>query len=325
MSTGMEDSAQTAAVEHDGRRSVVVGIAKFVLFAAVLYFVGRALLHQLALVSWSELEFDPYLMAAAMAVMLAAKALLFLPYRFLIAGFCRPPGLRPVMGAIWLGQMGKYLPGKVGTIVWIALLLQRHKVPRHVAVSVILIAVGLLVALGMLVAIPLLLWEPVRACLPAAWLWCLLAAAAGICCLHPRVFGAAINFLLRRLRREPIETLHRIRDLVIPIVAFLVQFSLLGLSYWLMARSITDVGVATIPVFISSAVTVTVVGFLAFFAPAGLGVQEGLLLVLLGPLIGPDLAAVVTVVMRLMQILAEAPLAVVGYGLLYRLAGREPS
>ena len=312
----MNDPAGAGMQTGSGKASVLVRLAKLLLFAAVLWFVGRVLWRELAHVSWSELTFHPGLLALTAVTMVVGKSLLFLPYRLVISGFCRPPGWRAMMGSVWLGQMGKYLPGKVGSVVWIVLLLRRYGLAGQIGLSAILIGAGLMVVVGMLVGSPLLLWQPAHAELPVDWWLCLLVAVAGLVCLHPRVFGSIVNFLLRKIGRQPIETLHRVRDLVLPMLAMLLHMALFGLAYWLMARSMLDVPASEIPLFIGSAITVSVVGFLAFFAPAGLGVQEAMVLALLGPVVTVHYAAIIAVAIRVAQVLAEVLLAAVGFVIL---------
>jgi hypothetical protein len=62
------------------------------------------------------------------------------------------------------------------------------------------------------------------------------------------------------------------------------------------------------------------VGFLALFAPAGLGVREGVMLVALSPPLAAWSATIVVAASRLMQVTLEVILAGVGYVLL-RSAG----
>jgi hypothetical protein len=131
------------------------------------------------------------------------------------------------------------------------------------------------------------------------------------------VFAAVGNFGLRKLGYAPFAALPKFRDYVGPGVALVVSFFLVGLGYWLMARSMApeDAPLAALPIFVCAVVVVVIGGFLAFFAPAGLGVQEGLLLLLLTPMMAPEhkwVVAVIAVLMRLVQTLSEVLMALMG-------------
>jgi hypothetical protein len=313
----MSHSDPQAAAASSRARRIAGAIVKWGLLAAVLVFVGRALYHNFGEVRWSEIRFDAALMALAVASVAAARAIVFLPYALLVSRFGHRPPWSGMIGAVWISQVARYVPGKVSSVVSMALALRRYGVPDQVAVSTLVIVDGLSVVIGMLVAIPITLWEPVRQFLPMAWLWCILGMAAALVCLHPRVFGTVGNFLLVRIGYKPFASLPRLRDYVRPALALALTYVLFGVGYWLMARSLgAEAAPADLPIFICAVTVVLIGGFLAFFAPAGLGVQEGLLLVLLGPMIGAGPAAIIAVLMRLLQTVTEAGLGAVGLALL---------
>jgi len=320
-----QSEPQADATAPSRGRRIAVAAVKWGLLAAVLVFVGRALYYDFREVKWSEIRFDAALMALAVASVAAARAIVFLPYALLVGRFGHRPPWSGMIGAVWVSQVARYVPGKVSSVVSMALALRRYDVPAQVAVGTLVIVDGLSVDIGMLVAIPITLWEPVRQFLPMAWLWCAVGMAAALVCLHPRVFGTVGNFLLRRLRYEPLSRLPRMRDYLPPALALALTYVLFGVGYWLMARSLgAEAAPADLPIFICAVTVVLIGGFLAFFAPAGLGVQEGLLLLVLGPMIGAGPAAIIAVLMRLLQTVTEAGLGAVGLALLRRAPPATP-
>jgi len=301
-----------------GRRRRIAGtIVKWGLLAAVLVFVGRALYRDFSEVRWSEIRFNGALMTLAVATVVVARAIVFLPYALLVGRFGHRPPWSGMIGAVWVSQVARYVPGKVSSVVSMALALRRYGVPDQVAAGTLVIVDGLSVVIGMLLAIPITLWEPVRQFLPMAWLWCAVGMAAALVCLHPRIFAAVGNFLLVRIGYPPFASLPRMRDYVRPALALALTYVLFGVGYWLMARSLgAEVAPADLGIFTCAVTVVLIGGFLAFFAPAGLGVQEGLLLLVLGPMIGTGPAAIIAVLMRLLQTVTEAGLGAVGLALL---------
>jgi len=302
--------------------AILLQVVKWVLFAAVLVFAGREIHLRSARVDWDTLRFDITLMVLAALSILAAKALTFLMYGLLLRRFGASPGWLPVMASFWTAQIAKYVPGKVGSVVGIVLALRRFGVAGQTALGAIIMVDGASVALGLAVTIPLSLWAPVHERFPTVWLWCTLALAASLVCLHPRILAAAANPILRRAGYQPVTIPFRYRHYLGPVLVQVLPCGFLGLGCWLLAGSMKPVPASALPIVCCAVVTVTIAGFLAFFAPAGLGVQESLLLVLLSPLIGGGLAAIVAVLMRLFQVLAEALLAAAGLVMVWRLAPR---
>jgi len=306
-------------------RTVLGTVLKWSLFVVVLVVVGRVLVERFGEVAWSQIAFHPLWLAGALVATLLALGAGFVPYSLAVGHFGYRPPLLAVMASLWVAQVGKYLPGKVGSVVGMVWLLRRHRVPMGVSAGAVVMIDGLSVILGMLMAVPLTLSEPVRARFPMAWLWCLLVVAAGMVCLHPRVFGWLCNVVLRRLRQEPLQRLPRLRDLGWPMLALFGQYCLAGCRLWMLARSFTDdVGANILPLLISGATLAATVSFLSFFAPGGLGVQEGVLIILLDPFIGSSNAAILAVANRFLKTAGEALLAGAGLGLLRWMPSPKP-
>lgn len=319
----MSDADNTTSGTTRSRRSWIL-VAKWGLFAAMLGFVGHAIFRQLTHpdAKWSERSFSVGPLVLAFVMVLVSKSLTFPPYGIMVGHFGHRPPWTRMAPIVWVSQLGKYLPGKIGAVVGMAWLLRKQKVATQIAVGSILIVDGLSVVVGMATAVPvMLMMEPLRSDLPMGWLWSAVAVAGLLVCVHPKVFGTAANFLLKKTGARPLDNMPRMRTYIAPVVALLVQYAFLGLGCWLMANSLVTVGPEAIPAMICTMIVATIAGFIALFAPAGLGIQEGLLFLLLPAMVGgKENAAMIAVLMRLTQIIADASLGGAGWMLLRRLA-----
>lgn len=295
-----------------GRPRAVVPWLKLLLLGTVLYYVVRALTRQLAGLDWSRIDVSPGPVVLATLCVIAGWVVFAVLNRVLLLGFCEPPSWLTVAGVFWGAQLGKYLPGKVASVAAAVWTLARLGVPGHAAAGAVLLSQGLGILLGLIVALPLVLHEPVARVLPDAWLWLLPLLAGGLACLHPRVFGGVLNLLLRKLGRQPLEVFPRLEHYLITALLTLFTWALFGASLWFMARGVAAIRVDQLLPMISAAALASTVGYLAIFAPAGVGVREGVLLVILNPLMGEGPAAIVVVLQRLMQTLVELGLAGIG-------------
>ena len=293
-------------------KSVLVKICKLTAFAAVLAFVGRELVMRLMSVRWGEIELSGPFLALAFVAAIVAKFTRVFSLRAILRCFSRPPDLFSMMAIAWLPQIGKYVPGKVASVVGSVWLLRRKGVSSPAAIGSVFVVDGIGILVGLGLAIPLTLWAPVRQSLPAAWLWSLGLLGVVLVCLHPKVFGALGNFVLRKLKRQELRSLPSLRQYAGPAALILVQFSALGIALWCTGRSLATPPIAHIPLFVSAVSLAGTVGFLALFAPAGLGVREAILLVILGPVFGSSTAALVVVALRLVLTTVEVLLAAVG-------------
>jgi uncharacterized membrane protein YbhN (UPF0104 family) len=295
---------------------------KWLLFAILLWFVTRALWHQLAQLDWRTIHFEalPLIGAAvALAIVYAARSISF---RILLHGY-RVHITWPQAAVVgWIPQIGKYIPGQVASLAGAVALLRRFKVPGAVALAVVLVMDGLAVLTGLISGSPLLLWDPVRKVLPYGWLGCALLVIVGIICLHPRVYGALLNFALRKLKQSPLASLPPWHDYIGPVLLGFAQWILAGIALWLVTRSIApELETSRLPIFIAIAGLAYTAGYLAPFAPGGLGVREAVFQATL-VLIVHEHAAVAVITMRVIQTIIEILMAAAG-ALLMRKAGES--
>ncbi|KPK65866.1 MAG: hypothetical protein AMK73_01690 [Planctomycetes bacterium SM23_32] len=296
------ESMAPALIQHHQR---VWGAARVILVAAVLYFVLHALVRRFSAVSWGQVQFSPYFLAAALVSALLMRLVGMAAYRFLIASFCGRLGWQQVSAIAWIPAMAKYVPGRFAGVVGALWLLRRCGVSAAVAAGVVVARTALVVLSGFMVAAPLTLWEPMRERLPLAWLLYGATLGSSIVCLHPRCFGAVANLLLRRLGRERLAAVPRLRDYGVPLFLTLCRRMLAGVELWFVARAIAQVPLQVAPMLASAAALAHTAGLLAFFAPAGIGVREGVYLLVLGPLLGPSPAALVAVLARLVDVCGD--------------------
>jgi len=306
---------------HDGkdegasprlRKSVLLRISKLTVFAMVFGFVCRELAVRLISVRWSEIELSVPFLAMAFFAAILAKSTRVLALRTVLWSFGKTPDLLSMMTVAWVPEIGKYLPGKIASVAGSVWLLRRKQVSSAAAIGGVFVVDGIRILVGLGLAVPLTFWAPVRQALPAAWAWCAGLLTFVLVCLHPKVFGAAANFALRKLERQQMRSLPGLRQYVGAAALVLVQFSALGFTVWCTGRSVAVPRIAHVPLFVSAVGLAGTAGLLAVFAPAGLGVREGILLVVLGPVFGSNTAAVVVVTVRLVLTIVEVLLAAAG-------------
>jgi glycosyltransferase 2 family protein len=318
-------AAEESPTPRDGPRVGCFLLAKVTLLTVVLIFVVQALAEGFRAIPWSEVTFRPLFVALAVAGMMVSKGLGFFTYAALMGDDGRAVGWRVLLAATWVPPLGKYIPGKVASVAWAILLLNARHVPAAVVIRTVFLQGVLGIIVGLTVAAPLVLEHPEHFG-SLGWVGCLALVAAGLVMLHPWVLFRLMNWTLRRLRRPPLETAVSLKAYVLAALTVLGQWIALGSAGWFIACAIqaddaTIVSPADLPLLISATALANCVGFLALFAPAGLGVREGILLASLrwGGLTLWS-ASIVVAATRIIQVALELVLAGAGY-LLLRSAG----
>ncbi len=292
---------------------------KLTLLAIVFALVGYALYQQWQNIDFSTVTIRPIPLVLSLIALIAVSTVQMISYRTLLGAYAHAPTWTQMLAVAWVPPLGKYIPGKVAALLAAMSMLRRFAIPAAVAVSVVLVLDGLAVIAGLITGAPLLYWEPVRRVAPWAWIVCIPVVIGGIVCLYPSIFGRLVNFLLRKLKKQPLPKMPPLRAYIVPVLCAFGQWVLAGISLLWMVQSVTgELRLRDLPILISFAALSQTIGYLALFAPGGIGVREAILLAGLTPLVGP-LAAIIVPIRAVAQILVDSLLAIVGLCVLRRL------
>jgi glycosyltransferase 2 family protein len=215
-------------------------------------------------------------------------------WRALLAGLGSP---LPVPGAariVFLGQLGKYLPGSVWPVLAQMELGTTHRVPRHrsASASVLFMLVALLT--GLLTALVMLPFTRTS----SSYLWALVATPVLVACLHPRVLNKLMTRLLRLARQPPLEHPLSGRALAVALSWWFAAWICFGVQIWLLTIRLGAPIGSSLLLAIGGYAFAWSVGFIVVFVPAGVGLRDVLLVTTLSPVVGVGGATAVALLSR---------------------------
>ncbi|MFC6080861.1 lysylphosphatidylglycerol synthase domain-containing protein [Sphaerisporangium aureirubrum] len=251
--------------------------------------------------------------AGAVAAVLAGVGCMLVAWRAVLAGLGSPLPLRVAAKVMCLGQLGKYVPGSVWAFAAMMELARDHGSPprRTFGATVIALVTSLGCALGLAAAT-----LPFTSREVAGRAWYLLALVPLIVvCLHPRVLTFGLNLLLRIARREPLERVLPGRAMLTAGAWTLAGWLLYGVHVWLLLREMRPGGAALFAVAAGAYALAWATGLLTVIVPAGIGVREGAMVLVLAPVLDAPRALVIAVVSRLAFTLADLVWAGLGFAL----------
>jgi uncharacterized membrane protein YbhN (UPF0104 family) len=292
---------------------VVSRILNSALFIGVVTYVSSELLERLQPDSLVSARVDWALLLIGGLCALISTALFAVVYREAQLFVQQEARWVPAALVAWISPLGKYLPGKIGSLVGAVLIYRRLGVGASVATAVLLMSTGSALSgcfflLLPSVAMGIFFSEPLGAAGILAWI----VMAAGLFFAVPRLFVLPVNLLLYWTGRAPLSVVVPFSRYLRLIFLGIVQLALAGTAFWLTANAVTDVAGGDWYRMTAAYTVAGVVGMFAFFAPGGLGVREGLLLLLLESVIeGPQLALTV-ILIRLNLTFCEVILALLG-------------
>lgn len=210
---------------------------------------------------------------------------------------------------VLVSNLGRYIPGKVFQLVGLTWLSRRAGVPAGPAASAAVLGQTLHLVAAALVGGGLLFES---GALGASWKWGVLVAtltALGLLSWK----GAMRGFLAWVLRWGGGDGEGAVlppRSYLPWLLGYVVNWLVLGLAFHQLVGGLglsISIGVAT-----TAFAAAYLLGYVALFAPAGIGVREGFLVAFLGPVLGPGTALTVATVQRVWITGAEVLGALLG-------------
>jgi len=250
--------------------------------------------------------------AGALACVLAALIMTAQLWRLLLAALGSP--LPPLAAAriLFVGQLGKYLPGSLWPVVAQMELGKAYQIPRarSASTSVLLVLLTLLSGLlTALIALPFVARQ-----IPYGW--AILAVPVLAATLHPRILNRALNRLLRMAGQPGLDTPLTARTIITALAWAFGGWLCNGLQIWILATRLGAPPGRTAALAIGGFAFAWSAGFLVVFAPAGAGVRDVLLVLVLSPVLSTPAATAVALVSRVLltggDLLAAAAAARLG-------------
>ncbi len=264
----------------------------------------------------------------AFVLVTLAPILTLMGWRVLLEDLGTHLALPPASSVFLVGQLGKYLPGSVWTVVAQAEMGAKLDVPRRRMAVVGILSIGLGVLTGCLLGIPAV--QPLVSSQGEAfsWWWVVLAVALGCVLLWPRLLNALIARGLKLLRREPLE--HDLSGRAVGLTSawFVGAWVSTGMGTFVLARSVAPeapVGPLLVTC-VGGFALASAAGMFSILVPAGVGVRDGVLALLLVTLMPLPAATAVVVVARFLAVLADLLLAgfAWAWGRRHHLLGSTP-
>jgi glycosyltransferase 2 family protein len=256
-------------------------------------------------------------LAAATVAVLAGHLATLLSWRAVLNDLGSPLPLAGSLRVFFLGQLGKYVPGSVWPAVAQMELGRDYEVPQRVSGAAVAATLLISVGAGLLTAVVLVPLAGLGA-LGRYW-WVVLALPLVILAASPPVLNRLLGLAFRLARRDPLPRPLSLAGTLRSVGWALTAWLCYGGQVWLLARQL---GVpADLRLLLHSTGAFAgawCVGFLLVVAPAGAGVREAALVLLLGSTMSRPQATVVAVVSRLLFTLAD-----LGWGGVAALAGRH--
>jgi len=265
-------------------------IVRWGLVLVVFYFVGRYVV-----ANWSAIGNvgAPRLGWFFAACLIGLLSYLIHPYamKVLIEAHGPCASYSKTLGLCYLPWLGKYVPGKIWSMIAGLYLFSKEGIPQHIAATCIMLFTSLNLAAGLVIT----LLFGIPAVIGFVGIWLVIGLALTILIVvSPRILYPMINYFLRWARRPQIDAGLTTLSLYCVLLIMVASNVIYGFGFACLVRSFADFPSDQTLRLVGLMVFAEVSSFLVLFAPAGIGVREGILIAGLTPLIGAGAAIVIS-------------------------------
>lgn len=290
---------------------------KYSLLGLTIYFVGKTILSQILQIQWSELTILTRFIFLSVLFEIAARLFIGMSYDFLLKSSGSSLPILVSISVSWVSFMGKYLPGKVAVLASAVFLLKKYQVQTTTAGIVPVFATIMTIFIALLISIPFLISGGNAQLLQVSYGLLPVFALTILIFIHPQLVTKFMQAVFRRFGISESPVHFSSSYITICFGVILLQCICAGISTWMVIRSIYPLDLFFLPHIVSITALAGVIGLLAVFCPAGIGVRDGIYFFALCGMVGPETAALVTVLLRLIQTVTDIGTAGAGSVFLY--------
>jgi uncharacterized membrane protein YbhN (UPF0104 family) len=246
--------------------------AQVVLATVLVWFPVRLLAVRWHDVQWraSDLRLRWDVIALSCGIVLFAYALLIQAWRTVVRGWGSRLDYRDAARIWTISNLGRYVPGKVWQLGTMAVMARQHGVSGLVAAGSALVVTVVNLVAGLVVAA--VTGADVFGLSP--WAVGAVGVLAAGTLLGPSVLPRVIQLVARATGREVVAPQLPMRAVVVAALSSVAAWVLYGLAFRELAAGVLGSAPGALSLYVAVFTSSYLLGFLALFAPGGVGVRE---------------------------------------------------
>lgn len=290
------------------KKKIIYRVLSYTIVVGVLYFLLKHLIKNWQEVGQFDFSFNYFYLIAS--VILLGTALLTMAFIWeLILKRLEPDkkiAQRDIFFTYILTEFGKYLPGKIWSIVGKIQLGARYGLmKRNLLIASFLNSVILLIdtlLFGGLIIIFYLSQITLY-----AYVAFILFILTCLILIQPKIFYPVLNWIFRKIGKADIkfQKILNFKNILKIIAGCLIVTILYAVSFACLVASLTNITWVNLPAILSIFPLAASLGVLVLFAPSGLGVREGVTVGILQLFLPVSVAILIAMIARLWTTLTE--------------------
>lgn len=303
-------------------KNLFISISKIKLFrkmlALIIIIVPVFYIFNTIINNWNKLKvyhvsFDMHLLYFSIATLFIAYIIYIFLWMKLLKEFGSNISFKKNLAIWWISQLGKYLPGKIWAVFGKVILSKKAGIRKSISLKCIYFELLLSIIAGILFSIIAMQFWPKNKNISIYSAFLII----GVICmvlLYSGIYSKIYNKISKRLKVENEINLNiSFKSETLLLIAYIIQWSILGLAFFIYAKSIYNFPLNYYSIFAGIFCISYILGLISFFAPGGLAVREGVLIYLLNKFIPQETSIIIGITSRIWMALVEIILISVAF------------
>lgn len=290
------------------KKNIIYKIVSYLAILAILFFLSKILFDNWQKVKDYDFSFNYFYLIISFIVLILSIISLFLIWNRILR-FLEPKqklsGFKAIKISIY-SWFGRYLPGKAWMFLGRIYLGEKEGLSRKTLTLSVVYEIVLSIASAFLFAL-IFIGIAFGARFSEYYAISLVAVVFGFVFVHPRVLHFLVNFVLRKIKKVemPLDGFLGTSDIIQVIFYYFIAHFLNGAAFFFLIRSLANLTFYDMIGIIGIFVLAATLGIVAIFAPSGLGIREGALVIFLQFYFPISIAVLISLIARIWAILGE--------------------
>lgn len=288
----------------ENRNKKILTVIKIVFVAAAAFFLGKYFYDNRETFANLDIDINIGIFAGSMLLYFVYKLTLASLWHYITVMDNASIKYTDAVTSYLYSILGKYIPGKVFMLAARIPAYERENVPaRKVTVCFLLENVCTLLGAAFLFLISLLFF-PNDILKDYAWAVVIFVIVFFVC-INPKIINFFLRFIGKIFKKADMEIPFGYLQMIKIVLLFIVNWVIVGTGFYMLACSIYPLDISCLLYVGGVFGLAAIIGIISIFAPSGIGVREGILVLGLTLVMPEEYAVIVGIVSRLWATVAE--------------------
>ena len=284
-------------------------IIKWIVAATIIFFLIKYLLDNFNQIPKGEITFNYSLLIISIIIITISYLLMSFLWWLTLKKMNKKISFSKSFRIYFSSMLGRYVPGKALLVISRIYMTQKQGIERKEAFASIVLDLALFSLSGIIL---FLFTLPFFEIIPKEIIWPLFVAGILLLPLvHPKLLKKIINLGLKIIKKQPIRFRMKFKNSFTLLLLHILRWIIQGIGMYLFAKSFLPTSPLLIYIIPGVYALSIVLGMLMIIAPGGLGIREGLIVLLLAPFMPTTLIILFSLTSRILLTLIEIVLAII--------------